>query len=539
MPGTTHRRWAFRAFNLLSLIAAISIAAPVAAQTPPWWQDAVFYQIFVRSFYDSDGDGIGDLNGVIERLDYLNDGDSTTTDDLGITGIWLMPIMPSPSYHGYDVIDYREIEPDYGTMADFERLLQAAHARGIRIVIDLPFNHTSVNHPWFRASIGQDATYADWYVWQDENPGWRGPQGQRVWHSMAGRYYYALFWEGMPDLNYTNPEVTAEMHNIARFWLDVGVDGFRLDGVKHVIEEGGLQENTDATIAWMADFYDAIKAVNADALVLAEIWSSTLQVSRYIEAGAVDLAFEFDLANAMVNSAFGERPASASNALEQAVATYGTHGFGAFLTNHDQNRVADVVRQDLGTLRAAAMMLLTSPGVPFIYYGEEIGMRGSKPDERIRTPMQWTSDAATVGFTTARPWQAPQTGLAESNVADQTTDPDSLLSLYRDLVRVRGELGLGRGAYAEVRGGSRYVFSGLHTAEDGTLTLILINLDDQPVAEYGARFAGPLPAIASASIVAGEGSAVAPVQDAQGGFDGYKPVEVLPPQSLTLIRLAP
>jgi glycosidase len=194
---------------------------PQGSEGFAWWNDTVFYEIFVRSFYDSDCDGVGDIQGIIEKLDYLNDGDPNTSSDLGITGIWLMPINPSPSYHGYDVTDYYNINPDYGSMEDFEQLLEEAHARGIRVIIDLVVNHSSSKHPWFVDSMSPGSEYRDWYLWQDELPGIN-------WHSSENGYYYALFWSEMPDFNYQNPEMVAEMNAIANFWVgDVGVDGFR------------------------------------------------------------------------------------------------------------------------------------------------------------------------------------------------------------------------------------------------------------------------------------------------------------------------
>ncbi|MCD6290318.1 MAG: alpha-amylase, partial [Anaerolineae bacterium] len=176
-------------------------AAPTALPESPlrWWNDTVFYEVFVRSFYDSDGDGVGDLNGLIEKLDYLNDGDPSTTDDLGITGIWLMPIMESPSYHGYDVVDYYHVDRDYGTNEDFCRLMAEAHRRGIRVIIDMELNHTSSQHPWFQSARSDPhSPYRDFYIWSDEDPGYKGPWGQRVWHRTATGYYYGIFWEGMP-----------------------------------------------------------------------------------------------------------------------------------------------------------------------------------------------------------------------------------------------------------------------------------------------------------------------------------------------------
>jgi pullulanase/glycogen debranching enzyme len=257
---------------------------PPAAVQPedPWWNDAVFYEVFVRSFQDSDGDGVGDINGLIERLDYLNDGDPETSDDLGVTGIWLMPIMESPSYHGYDVVDYTMIDEEYGTEEDFRRLIEEANARGIKVIVDLVMNHTGRDHPWFQESLDPDSAYRDWYVWADENPGFRGPQGQRVWHAAGDDYYYGLFWDGMPDLNYENPDVTAEMYEITRYWLeDMGVDGFRLDAIKHMIEDGANQQNTPATHAWLAEFYTFYKGVNPDAFSVGEAWTGTQQVVDY------------------------------------------------------------------------------------------------------------------------------------------------------------------------------------------------------------------------------------------------------------------
>ena len=208
-----------------------------------WWNDAVFYEIFVRSFYDSNNDGIGDFRGIIDKLDYLNDGDSATTTDLGVTALWLMPMMKSPSYHGYDVSDYYSTNPQYGTMADFEELVTKAHAHGIKVIIDFVMNHTSDQIPWFTQSANNQNNYRDWYIWSPTNPGYTGPWGQTVWNYKNSAYYYAMFYSGMPDLNYRNPAVKTEMFNATNFWLGKGIDGFRLDAVKYLISFG-TQANT-------------------------------------------------------------------------------------------------------------------------------------------------------------------------------------------------------------------------------------------------------------------------------------------------------
>ncbi len=251
----------------------------------PWWNDTVFYEIFVRSFYDSNGDGIGDLNGITEKLDYLNDGNPDTTTDLGITGLWLMPIYPSPSYHGYNATDFYAVNPEFGTLDDLHNLLNAAHARGIRVILDITLNHTSSQHPWFLEAGNPDSPYHDWYIWSDIDPGYTGYWGQQVWFPFNDIYFYSTFSANFADLNYTNPEVMAEMQNVVRFWLEeVGVDGFRLDAAKHMIEEGTNQGNTPATHAFWEDFRTFYKGINPQSITVGEIWD-TPEITGGISAG--------------------------------------------------------------------------------------------------------------------------------------------------------------------------------------------------------------------------------------------------------------
>ena len=313
----------------------------------------MFYEVFVRSFADADGDGIGDLRGLTDRLDALNDGDPTTTDDLGVTALWLMPVNESPSYHGYDVVDYAAIESDYGTTDDFRALVEAAEDRGIRIIVDLVMNHTSVQHPWFQDARTPGSTHDDWYVWADEYPGVAGPGGRPVWHADRERWYYGYFWDGMPDLDVETPAVTAALDEVARFWLeDMGIDGFRLDAARHLIEDGETLENTPATFDWLAGFRDRVHATAAEALVLGEVWDSTSMASRYVTDGAVDLVFEFDLA-AQFLGAVRSGDASSLRYTHEAIAeAYPPGGYAAFLTNHDQDRTFDVVGQDVAESQA-------------------------------------------------------------------------------------------------------------------------------------------------------------------------------------------
>lgn len=514
-------------------------AVPEVATAEHWWNDAVFYEVFVRSFYDSDGDGVGDLNGLIEKLDYLNDGDPNSDDDLGVTGIWLMPVMESPSYHGYDVVDYFQVDQEYGTNEDFLRLMDEAHARGIHVIVDLVLNHTSVEHPWFEESRDPGSERRDWYIWQEDAPDYPGPWGQDVWHETGNGAYYGVFWEGMPDLNYDNPEVTAEMQDVARFWLeDMGADGYRLDAIKHLIEDGEVQENTPATHSWMEGFYTVYKGANPDALAVGEVWSSTAEVLQYI-GDEVDLAFEFDMALAILDSVDSGRRDSFANAQENVIANYPPGQYAVFITNHDQNRVMSQLGNDVEKAKLAGTLLLTSPGVPFIYYGEEIGMRGIKPDEDLRRPMQW-SDAAGAGFTTGEPWRPPHQTYTDFNVAEQAADPASLLNHYRALIQLRNDhpaLRFGEWQAVEVPGHDVYAFL-RYTANE--VILVLLNMDDDPVSEYSLELAtGPLGEAAGATLLFGEGEVVSPEVNGEGGFSGYRPVETLPPQSGLIIQLRP
>lgn len=404
-----------------------------------WWNDEVFYEVFVRSFYDSDGDGIGDFNGLTEKLDYLNDGDPNTDTDLGVTGLWLMPMMPSPSYHGYDVTDYRDVEPDYGTMEDFKTFLDAAHARGIKVIIDFVMNHSSSQHPWFlNARTGPNAAYRDWYRWSAFNPNQSGPWGQNVWHNYNSNYYFGIFWGGMPDLNYENEEVKAEIFDITNFWIDeVGVDGFRIDAVRYLVEDGGNMSSTPETFQVLEEFNTVYKAANPDALTVGEVWTSTPEVLQYVQDGdKMDLCFEFDLASGILNSINAGSPSTLDNQLRFINASYPPLQMATFLTNHDIDRVYGVLGTSISKMKLAATLYLTMPGVPFLYYGEEIGMLGSGPDENKRKPMQW-DESANGGFTTGTPWYPLNSNYTSFNVEEFQADDNSLWNHYRRLIKWR------------------------------------------------------------------------------------------------------
>jgi alpha-amylase len=505
----------------------------------PWWRDRVFYEVFVRSFADSDGDGIGDLRGLTERLDYLNDGDPATTGDLGVTGVWLMPIAESPSYHGYDVTDYKAIEPDYGTADDLRAFVAAARERGIAVIVDLVLNHTSIDHSWFKDARTPGSEHDDWYVWSSDGVRFAGPGGQRVWHKDGDRWYYGYFWEGMPDLNVANPEVTAALDDVARFWLDdLGVDGFRLDAARHLIEDGKQLENTPATFEWLAGFRNRLKADRPDSLILGEVYDATSMSSRYVREGSLDMTFDFGLAGATIG-AIRSSDAASLRAAQQAVAdSYPIGGLATFLANHDQNRVADQLGSGAAAEKLAAALLLTGQGVPFLYYGEEIGMTGHKPDERIRTPMRWDGSEPSHGFSSGTPWEALSDDPAGTDVATESPDPTSLLSTYRSLIHLRANHpALALGDWTPVDASDPAVVANLRQAA-GESVLVVANLGDEPVDRVALRLAaGPLCGQPAVESLHGPDEVHPPTITPTGGLDGYVPVDRLGARETLVIGL--
>ena len=398
--------------------------------------DGVYYEVFVRSFADASGDGIGDLRGLTARLDHIA--------SLGARGIWLMPIHPSPTYHGYDVTDYRAINPDYGTLADFLVFLDAAHARGIRVVLDLVVNHTSSEHPWFQRALAGDPVYRDYYVWSDERLDWRGTLGGSAWHAAGdGSYYLGLFEGGMPDLNHRNPAVTAAMLDVAAFWLDLGVDGFRVDAIKHVVESAdGLITNAPENYDWVRGFNAALRERHPGAFIVGETWTATPAIAAYHHEAGLDMSFNYPLWRELIAAVQSRSAISLRSQLQLDEDAYPPEARRAtFIANHDQLRPATLLsplRRDTARMRLAAGLLLTLPGTPFLYYGEEIGLPNgpSERDVDKRTPMRWSA-ADGAGFSRSTPWHAFSTTDPAISVAEQRSDPDSLLHWYRDLIALR------------------------------------------------------------------------------------------------------
>jgi alpha-amylase len=422
-----------------------------------WSRGAVFYEVFVRSFADSNGDGIGDLRGLISRLDYLNDGNPDTTSDLGVDALWLMPVFVSPSYHGYDTTDYEHINPEYGSDEDFASLCTEAHRRGIRVILDFVINHSGSGHPWFvDSSSGPDAAKRNWYIWSPVDLGWRQPwnlyTGADTWHQNPrdGQWFYGVFWEGMPDLNIRNPEVRAEIERLATLWLSRGADGFRLDAARHLVENGGGLSQVDQpeTHAFWREFSAHVRSVKPEATLVGEAWTDTPIIATYYGSTAtvaggdeLPMNFDFPLAAAIVQGVDGGGPGVISAKLGEVQAEYPPGATDApFLTNHDQIRLATQLGNNSAMLRNAAAILLTVPGTPFLYYGEEVGLQngGSASDDRLkRTPMPWDASSPGGGFTAGTPWFPFASGRETANVATEKDDPTSLLSRYRALIRAR------------------------------------------------------------------------------------------------------
>ncbi len=517
-----------RTILLVLLLGIFSACAPVSSpdtqSRQSWWREAVFYEIFVRSYCDSDGNGIGDFNGITSKLDYLQ--------SLGIQGIWLMPINPSPSYHGYDVLNYYAVNPQYGTMDDFKNLVAEAHARGIRIIIDLVLNHTSSQHPFFvDANNNPQSPYRDWYIWADS-------YSANQWYAGTTGYYYALFWSGMPDLNYKNPDVTAQMYNVVRFWLkDVGIDGFRIDAAKHLIEEGLQLEGTESTHVWLRDFYTMYKAENPEAYTVGEIYGAGAFAATAYTGDQLDQIFNFEMSGGFTGSALGGSNTGINSAIAFALEDMPEGEYATFLTNHDQNRIMSTLRGDVGKARVAASLMLTSPGTPFIYYGEEIGMEGKKPDEDIRLPMQW-SESANAGFTTGIPWRAPAENYLQVNVADETNDPDSLLSHYRNLITIRNQHpALRYGSISSVSTNNPGVYAALRISDSETI-LILVNLTKNPIDNYSLSLRTASLPDGSYQVVPLFGTGIGSSLSVSGSlFNNSQPLAELPPFSTYILLL--
>jgi len=406
------------------------------------WPYGVNYEVFVRSYADSNGDGIGDLNGLTGKLDYLK--------DLGVGGIWLMPVMPSPTTHKYHVVDYNAIDPEYGTIDDFKRLVEEAHKRDIRILVDLIVNHTGSDHPWFKSAMeGKNSPYRDYYVWANKDS-IRGQISKKSisldsdnvtqWHAVNGDtlsdHYYGFFNGETPDLNLDNPKVKQEFVEIGKYWLnELKVDGFRLDAAKHIFP---TDRATDNHAFWIW-FRDEMQRIKPDVYLVGEVWSKAEDVAPYLKG--LPALFNFDMGYAITSVVKAGKDTIDLIGKYKAINDFYHQNSGefidaTFLKNHDQNRILSELNTDLNKARVAAGILFTLPGTPYVYYGEEIGMIGVKPDEYIREPFIWDFDAEDKTQTS---WEVPRYSNDESvtPLSEQKEDLSSLYNFYKKFINYR------------------------------------------------------------------------------------------------------
>jgi glycosidase len=481
----------------------------------------------VRSFADSDSNGVGDFNGLTARLDYVNDGNPDTQRDLGASCIWLMPVAESPSYHGYDVADYYALDREYGTVEDFKRFVAEAHRRGIKVLVDMVLNHASSEHPSFKAALSDTASpYREWYRFSPTPLG-KGPWGMDAWHKSPARdeYYYGVFWSGMPDLNYGSAAVREEAKKVATFWLrEMGVDGFRLDAIPYLTEEGTCLSGCAGTHAYLREYAAHIDSVAPETYTVGEAWGKVDTVLPYYPDQLTSY-FAFELADSLVS---GVRHGSAANILRGYLRLQDTmppHRWSPLLSNHDGTRVMTMLGRDMAKARLAATLLLTLPGLPFVYYGEEIGMTGDKPDPRLRTPMQWRPGHGT-GFTTGTPWQNAQPDSQTTTVEAQDADSGSLLNLYRILIHLRkSHDALAAGRLVPLSTGGTTVTAYLRREGDRAV-LVVANLGDAPTTGLtlsGAAGVLPPGSYRTRNLLGGPDGTVLEV-GADGSVQGYQPL---------------
>jgi len=437
-------------------------------QAPAWTRGGTCYEVFVRSFYDSNGDGIGDLNGLTAKLDYIA--------NLGASCVWLMPVAASPSYHGYDVSDYYRVEPAYGSNEDFKRMVAEAHRRGIAVLVDMVLNHASSEHPSFQAALRDTASpYRAWYRFSPTSLG-KGPWGAEAWHRSPVRdeYYYGVFWSGMPDLNYETPAVRDEAKKVATFWLrDMDVDGFRLDAVPYLVEEGTCLMGCPGTHAFLHEYAEHVRSVKPDAYTVGEVWGNIDAVMPYYPDQLTSY-FGFELADSLLAAVRTGSAAGLLSGFLRLQDTLPPYRWSPFLSNHDGTRSMTMLRGDVARAKLAATLLLTLPGLPFVYYGEEIGMTGDKPDPRLRTPMQWSARPG-LGFTSGTAWSSAQPDSLTTTVEAQDAEAGSLLNLYRHLIRLRrSNDALATGRLVPLSAGSPQVAAYLRRAEDGKHAVLVV-----------------------------------------------------------------
>jgi len=512
--------WLFLFFYISGLAAqAQSPSGRADAETHPWWQHAVFYEIYPRSFADSNNDGVGDLNGITSKLDYLK--------DLGVDAIWISPCFPSPQVDfGYDVSDYENIDPMYGTLADFDRMQAEASKRGIHIILDFVLNHTSDQHKWFLDSkSSRTSEHRDWYIWRDgKGPGkppnnWTSTFGGSAWKfdPTTNQYYYHYFYPQQPDLNWRNPAVKDAMFDVTRWWYKRGVAGFRLDAVDTLFEDPNLHDNPilGGTNAFgdpieenkyndkLPEVHDVLRQLRKiadenNAVLIGETWTESIaELNEYYGHGNDELQLPMDFMFTTVNKL------SPAEFRKQIAAINSASGWPTFvISNHDivrsYDRYGDGQHND-AIAKLMAGLYLTLRGTPIMYYGEEIGMKTTPPTRKEdvqdpigrtgwpkekgrdgeRTPMQW-DESQNAGFSKGKPWLAVPPTYKTHNVADESKNPDSVLSFYKKVLALRHtNPALLDGTYVPLNENDPHVLSYLRSYKNQAV-LVVLNMSAAP-----------------------------------------------------------
>jgi len=512
--------WLFLFFYISGLAAqAQSSSGGADAETHPWWQHAVFYEIYPRSFADSNNDGIGDLNGITSKLDYLK--------DLGVDAIWISPCFPSPQVDfGYDVSDYENIDPMYGTLADFDRMQAEASKRGIHIILDFVLNHTSDQHKWFLDSkSSRTSEHRDWYIWRDgKGPGkppnnWTSTFGGSAWKfdPTTNQYYYHYFYPQQPDLNWRNPAVKDAMFDVTRWWYKRGVAGFRLDAVDTLFEDPNLHDNPilggknafgdpieeNKYNDKLPEVHDVLRQLRKiadenNAVLIGETWTESIaELNEYYGHGNDELQLPMDFMFTTVNKL------SPAEFRKQIAAINSASGWPTFvISNHDivrsYDRYGDGQHND-AIAKLMAGLYLTLRGTPIMYYGEEIGMKTTPPTRKEdvqdpigrtgwpkekgrdgeRTPMQW-DESQNAGFSKGKPWLAVPPTYKTHNVADESKNPDSVLSFYKKVLALRHtNPALLDGTYVPLNENDPHVLSYLRSYKNQAV-LVVLNMSAAP-----------------------------------------------------------
>lgn len=501
-------------------------ANTVVGINPEWAETTTFYEIFVRSFADSDGDGIGDFNGITQNIDYLK--------ELGVGAIWLMPMMDAASYHGYDVTDYYTTNPDFGTMEDFDALVAACHENGMKVIIDFVVNHTSSSHEWFQSALAdENSQYRGFYDIQESIPVAEDDSEYTYWKQdeATGLYYYAHYDISMPDLNYHNQAVRDEIINVAKFWLDHDIDGFRLDGSKEI------DTDIEVTLDWWREFTSAVSSVKQDAFIVGENWTTDYaEVGRYYDA--MPSSFNFIATDYIFNMAKGQyvdivaNMNQMRNRYQEKVNKSEVNAImvdSVMIGNHDMDRIITRVNSEEQAKLAAAIQF-TLAGTPFIYYGEEIGQAGQKPDDNRREPFDWYAGADGEYMTEMTDiFLNPVLTYVKANdgvsVEEEKDNADSMLNHYKKLIAMRNAnpafyngtyetLGMGGGglyAYKVSDDNAQYLV--IHNQREDAKTITL-NVDGTDIYNNTAVSAGSYELKGYASLILKYDSDANPINEA-------------------------